>query len=79
MPQGGSGAGRLRSHPGRSLLGGVAVVTLLAAASMSIQKRLRELSVLHAVGCTTAQLTGASAVSQAPLERSAPPLASPWA
>jgi putative ABC transport system permease protein len=51
----------------QALLGGVAVVTLLAAASMSIQERLRELSVLHAVGCTTAQLTGASAVSQGAL------------
>jgi hypothetical protein len=48
----------------QALLGGVAVVTLLAAASMSIQERLREFSVLHAVGCTTAQLAGASAVSQ---------------
>ena len=43
------------------------MVTLLAAASMSIQERLRELGVLHAVGCTTAQLTGASAVSQGAL------------
>ena len=51
----------------QALLGGVAVVTLLAAASMSIQERLRELSVLHAVGCTTAQLAGASAVSQGTL------------
>jgi putative ABC transport system permease protein len=51
----------------QALLGGVAVVTLLAAASMSIQERLRELGVLHAVGCTTAQLTGASAVSQGAL------------
>jgi putative ABC transport system permease protein len=49
------------------LLGGVAVVTLLAAASMSIQERLRELSVLHALGCTTTQLAGASAVSQGAL------------
>jgi putative ABC transport system permease protein len=49
------------------LLGGVAVVTLLAAASMSIQERLRELSVLHAVGCTSTQLAGASAVSQGAL------------
>jgi putative ABC transport system permease protein len=51
----------------QALLGGVALVTLLAAASMSIQERLRELSVLHAVGCTTAQLAGASAVSQGTL------------
>jgi putative ABC transport system permease protein len=51
----------------QALLGGVAVVTLLAAASMSIQERLRELSVLHAVGCTTSQLAGASAVSQGAL------------
>ena len=51
----------------QALLGGVAVVTLLAAASMSIQERLRELSVLHAVGCTTTQLAGASAVSQGTL------------
>jgi putative ABC transport system permease protein len=51
----------------QALLGGVAVVTLLAAASMSIQERLRELGVLHAVGCTTAQLAGASAVSQGAL------------
>jgi putative ABC transport system permease protein len=51
----------------QALLGGVAVVTLLAAASISIQERLRELSVLHAVGCTTAQLAGASAVSQGAL------------
>jgi putative ABC transport system permease protein len=51
----------------QALLGGVAVVTLLAAASMSIQERLRELSVLHTVGCTTAQLAGASAVSQGAL------------
>jgi hypothetical protein len=63
----------------QALLAGVAVVTLLAAASMSIQERLRELSVLHAVGCTTTQLAGASAVSRAPLERSAPPSASHWA
>jgi len=34
---------------------------------MSIQERLRELSVLHAVGCTTTQLAGASAVSQGAL------------
>ena len=51
----------------QALLGGVAVVTLLAAASMSIQERLRELSILHALGCTTAQLAGASAVSQGTL------------
>ena len=51
----------------QALLGGVAVVTLLAAASMSIQERLRELSVLHAVGCSTTQLAGASAVSQGTL------------
>ena len=37
----------------QALLGGVAVVTQLAAASMSIQERLRELSVLHAVGTST--------------------------
>jgi putative ABC transport system permease protein len=49
------------------LLGGVAVVTLLAAASMSINERLRELSVLHALGCTSTQLAGASAVSQGTL------------
>jgi putative ABC transport system permease protein len=49
------------------LLGGVALVTLLAAASMSIQERLRELGVLHALGCTTGQLLGASAVSQGTL------------
>jgi putative ABC transport system permease protein len=49
------------------LLGGVAVITLLAAASMSIQERLRELGVLHALGCTTGQLVGASAVSQGTL------------
>jgi putative ABC transport system permease protein len=49
------------------LLAGVAVVTLLAAASMSLQERLRELGVLHAVGCTTAQLAAASAVSQGAL------------
>jgi putative ABC transport system permease protein len=46
------------------LLGGVAVVTLLAAASMSVRERLQELGVLHALGCTTPQLVGASAVSQ---------------
>jgi putative ABC transport system permease protein len=46
------------------LLGAVAGITLLAAAAMSIQERLRELGVLHALGCTTAQLAGASAVSQ---------------
>lgn len=46
------------------LLGGVAVVTLLAAASMSARERLRELGVLHALGCTAPQLVGASAVSQ---------------
>jgi ABC-type lipoprotein release transport system permease subunit len=51
----------------QALLGGVAVVTLLAAASMSIRERLRELSVLHAVGCTTPQLAGASAISQGAL------------
>lgn len=51
----------------QALLGGVAVVTLLAAASMSIQERLRELGVLHALGCTAAQLAGASAVSQGAL------------
>jgi putative ABC transport system permease protein len=49
------------------LLGAVAVITLLAAASMSIQERLRELGVLHALGATTGQLAGASAVSQGAL------------
>ena len=49
------------------LLGGVAVITLLAAASMSIQERLRELGVLHALGSTTGQLVGASVVSQGTL------------
>jgi putative ABC transport system permease protein len=49
------------------LLGGVAIVTLLAAASMSVRERLRELGVLHALGCTTTQLAGASAVSQGAL------------
>jgi putative ABC transport system permease protein len=34
---------------------------------MSIQERLRELSVLHALCATTAQLAGASAVSQGAL------------
>ena len=43
------------------------MATLLAAASMSIQERLREFSVLHAVGCSTPQLVGASAVSQGTL------------
>jgi ABC-type lipoprotein release transport system permease subunit len=51
----------------QALLGAVAVITLLAAASMSIQERLRELGVLHALGCTTRQLVGASAVSQGTL------------
>jgi len=46
------------------LLGGVAVVTLLAASSMSIRERLRELGVLHAIGCGRLQLVGASAISQ---------------
>jgi putative ABC transport system permease protein len=46
------------------LLGGVAVVTLLAAAAMTLQERFRELSTLHALGCTPGQLAGASAVSQ---------------
>jgi putative ABC transport system permease protein len=49
------------------LLGGVAVITLLAAASMSARERLRELGVLGALGCTTWQLAGASAVSQGAL------------
>jgi putative ABC transport system permease protein len=49
------------------LLGGVAVVTLLAAASMSARERLRELGVLHALGCTTPRLVRASAVSQGAL------------
>ena len=46
------------------LLGGVAVATLLAAAAMTLQERTRELGTLHALGCTTGQLAGASAVSQ---------------
>jgi putative ABC transport system permease protein len=46
------------------LLGGVAVVTLLAAAAMTLQERVRELGTLHALGCTTGQLAGASAVGQ---------------
>jgi len=46
------------------LLGGVAVATLLAAAAMSLQERTRELGTLHALGCTTGQLAGASALSQ---------------
>jgi putative ABC transport system permease protein len=46
------------------LLGGVALVTLLAASSMSIRERLRELGVLHAIGCSRLQLVGASAISQ---------------
>jgi putative ABC transport system permease protein len=45
------------------LLGGVALVTLLAASSMSIRERLRELGVLHAIGCSRLQLVGASAIS----------------
>jgi putative ABC transport system permease protein len=49
------------------LLVAVAVITLLAAASMSIQERRRELGVLHALGSTTGQLVGASAVSQGTL------------
>jgi len=49
------------------LLGGVAVITLLAAAAMSVRERLRELGVLHALGCTGGQLVGASAVSQGAL------------
>ena len=49
------------------LLRGVAVVTLLAAASMSARERQRELGVLRALGCTTPQLVGASAVSQGAL------------
>jgi putative ABC transport system permease protein len=51
----------------QALLGGVAVVTLLAAASMSVQERLRELGGLHALGCSAAQLAGAPAVSQGAL------------
>lgn len=43
------------------LLGGVAVVTLLAAAAMTLQGRFRELGTLHALDCTTGQLAGASA------------------
>jgi hypothetical protein len=46
------------------LLGGVAVVTLLAAAAMTLQERVRELGTLHGLGCTPGQLAGASAVSQ---------------
>jgi FtsX-like permease family len=46
------------------LLGGVALLTLLAASSMSIRERLRELGVLHAIGCSRLQLVGASAISQ---------------
>lgn len=46
------------------LLGAVAIVTLLAAAAMTLQERLRELGTLHALGCTTPQLVGASAMSQ---------------
>jgi putative ABC transport system permease protein len=49
------------------LLGGVAIATLLAAASMTLQERLRELGTLHAIGCTTPQLVGASAVSHGAL------------
>jgi putative ABC transport system permease protein len=49
------------------LLRGVAVVTLLAATSMSARERQRELGVLRALGCTTPQLVGASAVSQGAL------------
>lgn len=45
------------------LLGGVAIATLLAAASMTLRERLRELGTLHAIGCTTPQLVGASALS----------------
>ena len=46
------------------LLGGVAVVTLLAAAAMTLQERSRELGTLHALGATPGQLAGASALSQ---------------
>jgi putative ABC transport system permease protein len=46
------------------LLGGVAVVTLLAAAAMTLQERFRELGTLHALGATPGQLAGASALSQ---------------
>jgi hypothetical protein len=60
------------------LLGGVAVVTLLAAA-MSVRERLRELGVLHALGCTTAQLAGASAVSQGGLGAIGAVVGVPWA
>jgi putative ABC transport system permease protein len=49
------------------LLGGVAVLTLLAAAAMSMRERIRELGTLHALGCTTTQLVGASAISQGAL------------
>jgi putative ABC transport system permease protein len=45
------------------LLGGVALATMLAASSMSIRERLRELGVLHAIGCSRLQLAGASAIS----------------
>lgn len=50
--------------PMQVLLGGVAVLTLLAAASMTLRERSRELNTLHALGCTPAQLAGASAISQ---------------
>jgi putative ABC transport system permease protein len=43
---------------------GVAVLTLLAAAAMTLRERSRELSTLHALGCTPAQLAGASSISQ---------------
>jgi ABC-type antimicrobial peptide transport system permease subunit len=45
------------------LLGAIAIIMLLAAAAMSMRERIRELGVLHALGCTTPQLVGASAVS----------------
>ena len=49
------------------LLGAIAVITLLAAAAMSMRERTRELGVLHALGCTTPQLVGASAISHGTL------------
>ena len=63
----------------QALVAGVAVVTLLAAASMSIQEWLRELGVLHAVGCTPPSSRVPRRSARAPLERSAPPSVSPWA
>jgi ABC-type antimicrobial peptide transport system permease subunit len=40
------------------------MATLRAAAAMTLQELTRELGTLHALGCTTGQLAGASAVSQ---------------